>query len=613
MGVPFPAIEPSSSAFSSPRHPATSARSESGIVDHRLWGSVAVDGALELEFRNIRTSAALQIVASFRDSYSGILPLDLPDILFAGYTEEDRAYINSITTEAGLRWYWPVGQDAPAPRPSLTFRHRCNLSVRLEARMQNEPAPVPPSPVLWVSRLTTATRGNIGNGGPIGSIVNGANQANFQAFWFEAVGGSAVRVVVVKRDAQGEVLWTRWTSAEFGDQVTSRDSWSPQIVALSDGGCIVFACAADPVTPAWPPTYRLRAWRLSSYGSQVWSKDYITQCYGAFKAALNGGEAIVYGRSSFNVLNSYITFRPALIRIDATSGAYISGSAYQIDGSNTESIWVDQDDALIVKTSSIVLRAAQNLLLEVSSNGATVIRAARLTALDGGIAALQSGGYICRNGNETLVAIDSAFNVTAAYRQVDAMKPLGTFYGTGTLAFAAGSDGTCHHIGDSFAGGEFFGVGVKIATVTNNGTTPAGYGEISYGSGISDQIRPGYSRSNGGSNDIDTVNQRGLVHIAGTGFSASACRVHAIGFDLALPTSTASNETPSRTLNTQGCGNTMSLRGWQTLSYTTATPSSITRTVPTIAVGSLTATESAGALNMVEATPLSWQTVRLDS
>ena len=140
MTILFPAIEPTAFAFVMPRHPVTSAVSEAGIEDHRLWGTVAVGGALELEFRNITTDRATEILSTFHQSYSGLLPLTLPDILFAGVTADHKAFIESVTTGAGLRWFWPLGQGAPTPRTSHTFRHRCTLPVQLQARLQNSPA-----------------------------------------------------------------------------------------------------------------------------------------------------------------------------------------------------------------------------------------------------------------------------------------------------------------------------------------------------------------------------------------------------------------------------------------------------------------------------------------
>lgn len=139
MAIPFPAIEPTAFAFTMPRHPITSSVSEAGVEDQRLWGTVAVGAALELEFGNIRTAQSIEILATFHQSYSGLLELELPDILFAGVTAEDRAFIDAVTTGAGLRWFWPLGQGAPTPKASLTYRHRCTLPVQLQARLQNSP------------------------------------------------------------------------------------------------------------------------------------------------------------------------------------------------------------------------------------------------------------------------------------------------------------------------------------------------------------------------------------------------------------------------------------------------------------------------------------------
>lgn len=139
MAILFPAIEPTAFAFTMPRHPVTSAVSEAGIEDHRLWGTVAVGAAIDMEFGNIRTSSATAILRTFHESFSGLLELELPDILFAGVTADHKAFIESVTTGAGLRWFWPLGQGAPTPRASHTYRHRCTLPVQLQARLQNSP------------------------------------------------------------------------------------------------------------------------------------------------------------------------------------------------------------------------------------------------------------------------------------------------------------------------------------------------------------------------------------------------------------------------------------------------------------------------------------------
>lgn len=139
MTILFPDVEPTRFAFVMPRHPVTSSVAENGIQDQRLWGTVAVDAQLDMEFGNITTATATGILATFHQSLSGALPLVLPAILFAGLSDDDRAFIEAITTGAGLQWFWPVGRDAPKPKASLTYRHRCTLPVLLEARLQSSP------------------------------------------------------------------------------------------------------------------------------------------------------------------------------------------------------------------------------------------------------------------------------------------------------------------------------------------------------------------------------------------------------------------------------------------------------------------------------------------
>jgi hypothetical protein len=612
--IPFPAVEPTSFAFVMPRHPVTSAVSESGVQDHRLWGTVAVDGALELEFRNIRTEVATSILQTFHDSYSGLLPLELPDILFAGETTTDRAFINSVTTEAGLQWFWPLGQGAPNPRKSLTYKNRCTLPVRLEARLENTPQPLPPAPIAWVSRLLTATRAPLTNGGSHGSIVANTNGDSFQAFWFEAEGGSAVRVVVVKRNKGGDVLWTKWTSGEFGGTATSRDAICPQVLPLLDGGCIVLACA-DTSVSTFPSTFTLRAWRIDSDGGQEWSRQYVGRFAGAVRAVLSGNFAIIYTSSTFLGSGSVTRVRPALLVIDIASGNYVVGSAYQFDGTISD-VTYSRNDELLIDSGTVVLKTAQNILMRLNTFGTSLTQVAALTNLGGRITALPSGGFVCRNGSNDLVVLDSTFIVTAIHRQTNPVKTGGSFYGGSShLAISAAPDGTIYNMGESgnFGTGGGLSLGLEI-TASSSAATPSAYGAISLGSGIIGAGNPWHnSIGRGGVNFIDTTNKRGLVHITGDFSNGASCRVHALAFDLALPTSpSADNGAPARTLNTQGCGNTISLRGWENISFTTGTPANVTRSVPTVAISSVTATEAVGDLNMVEA-PLYWQKAQLTS
>lgn len=240
--IPFPAVEPTSFAFVMPRHPVTSAVSESGVQDQRLWGTVAVDGALELEFRNIPTEVATSILQTFHESYSGTLPLSLPNILFAGVTEADRAFIISVTTGAGLQWFWPVGQNAPSPRASLVFKNRCTLPVRLEARLQTTIDLTPPTPVLTLAADTGSSSTDGITSNPVmnvSAIRSGATwtySTDQGATW---AAGSGTSFILAAGTYAGGSIQVRQTD-QFGSQ---------SLVGTYPGELVIYAPFVVPAHP----------------------------------------------------------------------------------------------------------------------------------------------------------------------------------------------------------------------------------------------------------------------------------------------------------------------------------------------------------------------------
>jgi hypothetical protein len=603
MPIPFPAVEPTAFAFVMPRHPVTSAVSESGVQDHRLWGTVAVDGALELEFRNIKTEVATSILQTFHTSYSGLLPLDLPDILFAGETAADRAFIDSVTTEAGLQWFWPVGQNAPNPRKSLTYKNRCTLLVRLEARLENTPQPLPPAPILWSSRLTTATRSPWANGGAQGSIVAGLNGASFQAFWFEDPSTSGVRVAVVKRDAMGFILWQRWTAAEFGTGVTSRDATAPQVVPMADGGCVVLAGSTSDTSPAPADFIWMRAWRLSGDNSQTWAMQYTGQLRrGPAKAVINGSELVVLTSAHAGSNN----IRPMLLRLNLSNGAVLGASAYQFDNtSGFPGVNGAFDNVFSLSSGSLSFTIGRQIFVEVSSDTSFVTRSVIFNSYSDA-SAIPGGGYLARNSDAQLMRLDSSFNITDRYKHDNAMQTSGKFWGFETYALGVAADGSGYAISNSFASGSFLGgTTFKIAKFSSFGGSVTGYNEVDYGSSIGN---PSQSMDH----DLDIASGRGLVHIFNG--TLSDCRLTAIGFALDQPTSTASNTIPAATLATGSCNNTMRVRGWDAVTYSTVTPDTIDRTTVSTTVTAITITGVAGAISMTDASnSLSWQRTALDA
>jgi hypothetical protein len=185
------------------------------------------------------------------------------------------------------------------------------------------------------------------------------------------------------------------------------------------------------------------------------------------------------------------------------------------------------------------------------------------------------------------------------------MQTGGRFWGSHTLALAANNTGEGWAISIGFASGEFLGNGLKVVKFTSNGAGATIYNEIAYGANIgAPQQTVGY--------DIDLANEYGFARIVGAFGQGASCRITALGFNLNQPTSTASNTTPAATLDTGSCSNTMSVRGWDSVTYNIVSPDSITRSIVTIAITSVSITAATGALNMVDASAsLAWQRTAL--
>jgi hypothetical protein len=447
---------------------------------------------------------------------------------------------------------------------------------------------------LWVSRLTTATRLPIANGGGRGAIAAGNDGASFEAFWFEAAGGSMVRVVVVKRDSKGFVLWSCWTSADFGDTATSRDNSEPQVLGLPDGGCIVVCKGTGGGTA-------ISAWRLDTNGNQTWRQDYTGDLVGAIRVTLSSSEIAILTASNVFIPSSGVSRRqPTVLKIALGSGAVTACNAYRIDNTLSNITPGIRDNIFVLSSGAVVLKIGP-IFVETNNSGTTITRCVIFSGsgevMNGLATVLPVGGYLCRDDSQTLVRLDSSFNITDRYKHSNAMQSGGVFWGLQTLALEVNTSGEGYALSYGFASGEFLGVSFKVVKFTSYGASPVGYNEIAYGSNIG---APEQSISY----DIDLSNEYGLARVVG---STSGCSITALGFTLNQPISTASNTTPAATLNTGSCSNTMSVRGWDSVSYSTLTPDDITRTVISATVTSISITTTTGALSMVDASStLTW-------
>jgi hypothetical protein len=479
-----------------------------------------------------------------------------------------------------------------------------NRGALWESKTLFEPGDAGVPMLLWSSRLTTATRTPQANGGTQGAIIAGIDGESFQSFFFEDASTTAVRVVVVKRDAKGIMMWQRWTSAEFGNNVTSRDVYPPQVVPVSDGGCVVLVGSNTGSIP-------MRVWRLAgdTVGSQLWAMDYTGNTAYPVRAAINSFEIVVLSASSVLLPNGISRVQPMLLRLSLASGAVLGGNAYRVDNSITDLIPGKRDDVFALSSGSIAFRVAQGYFLEVSSDTASVTRSVAFggtgSIMNGVAALLPSGGFLVRSSPQMLVQLDSSFNIVNRFKHSNAMETGREFWGLQTLAIGVGADGVGYAISYNFGSGDYLGTGLTIVKFSSFGNTVIRYNEVAFGAGIG---APDQSVNH----DLDIADGRGFVHLIGNTGQASGCRLTAIGFALDQPTSTAANTIPAATLATGSCGNTMSVRGWGSVTYSTDTPDAITRTVVSATVSSVTITNATGSLNMVDASgSLNWQSAVL--
>lgn len=107
MAINLPNIAPTSRAFSPPRWPTSSTRSQSGVNTLRLWGSQPSQAALSLSFANIPDATAAQFAAAHRQAKGPVTELTLPSAIYEGLGTALATEIQNLATTHGLRWFFP--------------------------------------------------------------------------------------------------------------------------------------------------------------------------------------------------------------------------------------------------------------------------------------------------------------------------------------------------------------------------------------------------------------------------------------------------------------------------------------------------------------------------
>ena len=481
-------------------------------------------------------------------------------------------------------------------------------------------------PSLWVSRLTTAGGTSQWPGRANGTMAIGNNGDNFQVFWFGAVGETGFRVVVLKRSNTGAILWQRWSSSPIGGGVTARDSYGPAVLALPDGGCVVaaqnFTGWADTGAPA-PQT--MLVWRLAPDGGTTggWSTTLTTACTGPLGMVLNGGEVIIGTESTHKDIapTTGFNFRgPAIIRLRLTDGQYQGAQVYKIGGDNNESYLFRH--MRVLAGGDIVLSAARynytagipnSYLTQVSPDGSIVFGSYGYAVAGGNrdmagpFAVLPDGGYLVsprRSGGEELgfLRLNASMQVQNHYIPKRASGFDLPYNTARPMALDVAADGVGYLLQDSL----YLTPGVGALCINSNGSGFSTYSDVGIGSGIGEIPPPGDGVRHWQA--LDIANRRAVTHIA-NGNGNATCRVTAIGFDLLQTLGTGPNTTPAATIDTQTCGNTMEVRGFDPAEGSVDIGPLIARSTMTTPTGTFSVTQSAGTVSMVDASTLQWQRV----
>lgn len=133
MGVPFPAVQPSSRRFVAPRWAVTPNRSQSGVTTKRLWGSKPSDAQLSLSFNNKRDEVAAQILAAYEQAKGSTTEVDLPAEVFQGTTGTLNIQLRELLRQNGLRWFF---RDDDPPEVESVVPGISNIRVNLTAELR---------------------------------------------------------------------------------------------------------------------------------------------------------------------------------------------------------------------------------------------------------------------------------------------------------------------------------------------------------------------------------------------------------------------------------------------------------------------------------------------
>lgn len=465
-------------------------------------------------------------------------------------------------------------------------------------------------PTIWSSRLTTTNNVSSGSYRSWGNIaVDESDGSSYQAFWFAPTGSTFSRVVVVKRTDSGVILWQRWTTSGIDGVNAGVGSYTPAVVALSGGGCVVGARKNDDPSV----TSATHVWCLEADGSTRWQRQYTLAIRGPAQLWHNAGTGeIIMGTTARNTSSQLV---PTLVRLSATNGDFINAHRYTVDSAatNFRRMAVLGDGSLLFlcrRTDASTAASVRSYLVKVTSAFAVSTVSAYGSALatgatifDAELIVLPDGGLLLGTEGSTI----SGYALTLGLLRVSATYGVLNHYAYprtsgGFLAryeyLTAGFDGNGNGWLVTDDAWSFTGNSVSILA-TNTEATGLDYlteAETELDANLQSDIL--------GSNryQVDPSRQRLVVHASG-GFDASYSCI-AEGWALRQPTTTLALD----------IGGGRNLQGLTTepAPGSVGTGPTVTRTIVSAAATTLTGTASTATLTMADAaSSLSWSYTRV--
>lgn len=121
----FPAIRPTEREFIAGGFPLIAPEFQSIVRYARLGGTAPFDQKLNFDFLNIEDATAALIMDCYEQTFSGYLPVELPDDLMAGLRNDDLARF--FTGQGRVKWFF-------AEKPSVEAVIVGFSSVRVSLR-----------------------------------------------------------------------------------------------------------------------------------------------------------------------------------------------------------------------------------------------------------------------------------------------------------------------------------------------------------------------------------------------------------------------------------------------------------------------------------------------